>query len=171
MKSPDYTISKTIEDLETLRAAIEEQYGKGNFTEIHFASEGSFGWFNVNEKGEALRASELGFFCLRSGRGYIFYPQGTILPPAEECMAELCNEYTEFTPKQPAKMRTDYERGAHDARELMICTLIGWQNGMGHGEPENPEYKAYQKMIEHLIAEKSSTTRLLNNRACNYSAE
>ena len=40
-----------------------------------------------------------------------------------------------------------------DTSKWMVAVLTGWQNEMGHHNPNDPEYKAYQRMIEFLLKE------------------
>jgi len=48
---------------------------------------------------------------------------------------------------------SENERIRNEEKRLIIAVLIGWQNEMGHQNIDDPEYKAYQRMIEYLKKE------------------
>jgi len=49
------------------------------------------------------------------------------------------------------KCKSEYALGAKQAQDLIVAKLCGWQNGMGHNNPDDPEYKAYQRVIEEIL--------------------
>ena len=40
--------------------------------------------------------------------------------------------------------------GAVYVRDNVLATLIGLQNELGHGDPNNPEYQAYKKVYDSI---------------------
>lgn len=49
------------------------------------------------------------------------------------------------------KRESEFSKGARFARDCIISMLIGFQNGMGHNNPNDPEYKAYQRVYETIV--------------------
>lgn len=43
---------------------------------------------------------------------------------------------------------TSFEHGAVYVRDYILASLLGLENGIGHTDPDNPEYAAYQKVYD-----------------------
>jgi hypothetical protein len=48
---------------------------------------------------------------------------------------------------------TEFNRGAESVRDNILASIIGLQNGIGHNNPDDPTYKAYQK-VYNLIKDR-----------------
>ena len=46
---------------------------------------------------------------------------------------------------------SDFNNGAMYARDIILSLLIGLQNDIGHHNPDDPEYKAYQKAYDLIV--------------------
>lgn len=46
---------------------------------------------------------------------------------------------------------SEFNNGAVYARDVILSSVIGLQNEMGHHNPDNPEYKAYQKVYDLIV--------------------
>lgn len=46
---------------------------------------------------------------------------------------------------------SEFNNGAVHARDCILCSIVGLQNEMGHHNPDDPEYKAYQKVYDLIV--------------------
>lgn len=45
---------------------------------------------------------------------------------------------------------TSFECGAVYVRDYILAFLLGMQNAIGHTDPDNPKYEAYQQIYDSI---------------------